>query len=69
MIEPVTATIRDTMPRKTTSKNHTLPVRLGVPLWERLRVSAFKRRRTMNSIIVEALEDWLDKHETDGSLN
>jgi predicted DNA-binding protein len=66
MIEPVTATIREAMPRKT---NHTLPVRLSVPLWERLRVSAFKQRRTMNSIIVEALEDWLDKHETDGSLN
>jgi predicted transcriptional regulator len=68
MVEPVTATIREAMSRKT-SKNHTLPVRLSVPLWERLRVSAFKRRRTMNSIIVEALEDWLDKHETDGSLN
>lgn len=52
-------------PKTEEDKRHTRIVRMNPALWERLRLAAFNLRRPQNSIIVEALEAWLDQHETD----
>jgi predicted DNA-binding protein len=55
------------MPRKPKSDTepHTRTLRLPPELFERLRLFAFNQRRPQNDIIVEALEDWLNKHEAE----
>ena len=35
--------------------------------YERLRKTAYETRRAMTDILREALEDWLNCHETDGN--
>lgn len=52
-----------TEPQTEDDKRHVRVVRMDPALWERLRLAAFNLRRPQNSIIVEALEAWLDQHE------
>lgn len=54
-----------TEPRLEDEKRHTRIVRMDSALWERLRLAAFDLRRSQNDIIVEALEDWLDQHDSE----
>ena len=54
-------------PKSDDDKRHTRIVRMSPALWERLRLAAFNLRRPQNSIIVEALEAWLDQHEKDAA--